>query len=321
MKKSVFSDTDLYDKSTKVVNLQLQRFLKLETKGVLQELSSYALFEGTPKRIRPFLVFLSSLAVNGKPSVAYSGMTAIELLHCASLVHDDIADQSDFRRGKKTLFKKYGLSSAIVIGDFLFLQAVMILDSLSHELKAKRFLKKLITNISSGQIQDFRLEGKDVNLSEYLEMSYGKTASLCEYACFLGAYLSGATQKECTALSLYGKNLGIAFQIQNDLDNIFSGNGEDFITNKKTYVTIQLAKLNKTIYQLLVEKYKNSKSLSRKDLAECKNLLIRAGVVVSAQDEIRRYVGLAILQLSTLKETAAKRYLKNLPGYLFVLDK
>lgn len=170
------------------------------------------------KRLRPLLVILCGKAVNPKntASLIKAGM-AVELIHMASLVHDDIIDQSYYRRGKPTLNSSWGEKQAVLAGDFLFAQAFDLLaaQELSPVLK---IMVKTISDMCIGEIDQLN-QAYNPNLTErdYFTRIEKKTAKLLSSSCLAGALIAGANQETLRSLEIYGMNLGYAFQITDDL--------------------------------------------------------------------------------------------------------
>ena len=203
------------------------------------------------KRIRPLLVILSAMAIGGRKDDAYQAAAAVELLHNFTLVHDDIMDRDDTRRGKATVHKKWNISTAILAGDGLMGFAFQkLLQSPKGPIRkmAKRFTDAMII-ICEGQGLDKEFEKKEtVTLDEYLNMIYRKTASLIELSCELGGYSAAGRAAQVKLLANFGRSLGMAFQIQDDLLDITAEEellgknvGSDLLMHKQTILTILLS--------------------------------------------------------------------------------
>ena len=224
------------------------------------------------KRIRPLLVILSAMSLNGRKEDAYNAAAAVELLHNFTLVHDDIMDKDDTRRGKPTVHKKWNISTAILAGDGLMGFAFQkLLQSQKGPIRkmAKRFTDAMII-ICEGQGLDKEFEKKEsVSLDEYLNMIYRKTASLIELSCELGGYVGGGNAEQVKLLARFGHSLGMAFQIQDDLLDIIAEEemlgknvGSDLLMHKQTILTILLAqKINiKNIFNMDLSSFKTALS-------------------------------------------------------------
>lgn len=200
------------------------------------------------KGIRPLLVLLTAEALGGTWNQALSGACAVELLHNFSLIHDDIEDQSDTRRGRPTLWKKWGIAQAINTGDAMFsLAGIGLLglsESLSPEaaLKAGRVFHQTCLRLTQGQHQDIAFEDRQkINLEEYWQMVAGKTAALIALSTELGAICAGAPADRQNSLRDFGHFLGLAYQVQDDIlgiwgkkEQIGKSTSGDLISGKKT---------------------------------------------------------------------------------------
>ena len=176
----------------------------------------------TGKRIRPALTLLASGFNDHNEAISEKMAVAVELLHLATLIHDDTVDDSDLRRGKATISSLWGRNIAVLLGDYLFATSAMHVCDTNHVYVIRRF-SETITELSKGEL--FELASScdwTQDRDAYYERIYNKTASLFTVACESGAILSGASAAQVTALKGYGYNLGIAFQIVDDILD-FSG--------------------------------------------------------------------------------------------------
>jgi len=216
------------------------------------------------KRIRPVIVLMASELFNDDINIAIDVALAIETFHNFTLVHDDIMDNAPLRRGAQTVHEKWGNNNAILSGD------VMMVESNKHLSKvAIHVLKPVLDtfnttaqSVCEGQQLDMEFEQRsDVSISEYLEMIRLKTAVLLGGAMKLGAIVGGASEHNASLLYNFGENLGVAFQLQDDILDVY-GNpekfgkqvGGDIIANKKTFLhlkALNLAQSDETA--LLVE--------------------------------------------------------------------
>ncbi len=203
--------------------------------------------EATGKRIRPLLVLLTSAACNGVDSNneanstpdwlrAVSGAAALELIHNFSLVHDDIQDNSDKRRGRQTVWVKWGAPMAINAGDALFVIANQaIADLIDHYppeivVKAAKILNDNCLDLTRGQFLDMSYEERfDLSIDDYLPMVGGKTSALLSACTHIGALLGHSSEAEQESYRLFGYHLGLAFQIQDDILGIW---GDEAVTGK-----------------------------------------------------------------------------------------
>lgn len=226
------------------------------------------------KKIRPLFTVLSGLAVGGKIENLVNPAAAVELLHNFSLVHDDIMDDDDTRRGKETVHVKWDIATAILTGDGLLglaYRKLLTTPNLKNTDTALLFTDAML-EICEGQALDKTFEESGwVAEEEYLAMICKKTATLIQLSCHLGAIAGEGSSNEIKALSNFGYEVGMGFQIQDDLLDIIADErklgkrvGSDLAMNKKTIVTIRLAeKLGKPVgkiesvdeFRKLVKKY------------------------------------------------------------------
>ena len=198
------------------------------------------------KRLRPFLTLLCHAGFESDLEHALPGAVAVELLHNFTLIHDDIEDNSPLRHNRPTLWKKWGLAQAINAGDALFSIAQTAILSLEEtcgsevSLKAAKQMNKVCLHLIRGQYLDIAFEtAPDVTVETYLDMVEGKTAALIAFAASLGGLTSKQDFSVLEGLSDYGKMLGLAFQIQDDLLDIW---GDPNITGKSAASDLQTHK-------------------------------------------------------------------------------
>jgi geranylgeranyl diphosphate synthase, type II len=301
----------LYERERlKIEELLINAFNKRKPAS-LYEPVKYILHSGG-KRLRPLLVLLSAKAVGGKYNQVYNAAVAVELLHNFTLVHDDIMDNADMRRGRLTLHKKYDDSTAILAGDSLLAVAYEFLlkdcNGKTNEVTSA-FTKSLI-EVCEGQSLDKDFEtAQKVSISDYKIMIMKKTAALSEMCCKIGALLGGGTDNEIKAVSAFGKNIGIAFQVQDDLLDITGEEkefgkktGGDLIEGKKTFLFINaLSKARGDDKKKLLNVIKN-KGISPDEVKDYKLLYEKLKVIDDAKKEIKYYTNKALHQLKVLKK-------------------
>jgi len=194
--------------------------------------------EARGKRIRPLLVLLTTASAGGKWEDALPAAAAVELIHNFSLVHDDIQDASDLRRGRTTVWKKWDMPQAINVGDVLFILAhLATLDTrikypAEIALQAGQIVQEACLGLSSGQFLDISYEKRaNLTIEDYWPMVSGKTAALLAGCTRVGALLGGADQPAQDAYRNFGHFLGLAFQVQDDFLGIW---GDSALTGKST---------------------------------------------------------------------------------------
>ena len=313
------------DRERKKIEIKLFESLDKREPQSLYKPASYIINEGG-KRLRPLLVLLSVKAVGGKLLKAYNAAAAVELLHNFTLVHDDIMDNADKRRNLLTLHKKYDLSTAILAGDSLLSVAYEYLlkdCNGNSKIILKEFTKGLI-EVCEGQSLDKDYEiRKTVSIEEYILMIKKKTAAMMEMCCSIGAILGGGSKKEINALAGFGKNIGIAFQIHDDLLDI-TGNENDFgkfvggdlVEGKKTFLFIKALEKAKGKERQLLLKVIEEKGIKHEEIQTYKDLYIKLDVLNDASEEIKRYTQKALNSIKILKEENFRRWFNRLADSL-----
>ncbi len=197
---------------------------------------------GGGKAVRPALATVSAQAAGAPAQVGIPGAVAVELVHNFSLMHDDVMDGDTERRHRPTVWALWGTASAILTGDALLaLAQEVLLDSASpHRVRAARLLAEATRHLIRGQVQDVAFERRDdVTLVECLDMVSGKTGALLSASAAIGAVLAGAPAQVVDALSTFGAQLGIAFQLVDDLLGIW---GDPATTGKPVFSDLRSRK-------------------------------------------------------------------------------
>jgi len=206
---------DKYSEYIKKINNALDSELNLYSESEFKEPLKYALYGG--KRIRPIILLLSSECAGKIDDNTLAAACAIEFLHTESVIHDDIIDNETLRRQKDPFYIKYGYNTSVLTGDFV----LGLILNIASRINNPRVTKNLATTammMSEGEIIEGRLEtSEDVTFDDYIKVIEYKTAIAFETASRLGAIISGGTENEIEALADYGKNIGIAYQIRDDL--------------------------------------------------------------------------------------------------------
>ena len=204
-----------YSEYIKKINSVLDSELELYAESEFKEPLKYALDGG--KRIRPIILLLASECVGQIDDNTLAAACAIEFLHTESVIHDDIIDNETLRRQKDPFHIKYGYNTSVLTGDFV----LGLILSIASRINNPRVTKNLATTammMSEGEVIESRLEtSEDITFDDYLKVIEYKTATAFETASRLGAIISGGTDVEIESLADYGKNIGIAYQIRDDL--------------------------------------------------------------------------------------------------------
>lgn len=243
---------DVLKKYSTGVDQEIEKALDTIDPEKLHDASKHLIKAGG-KKIRPALVLLTAEAVGGNIEGAYKAAAAVELIHTFSLIHDDIMDADEMRRGKPAVHTLWGEPMGILAGDILFSLAFeLVANTHSEDIPSDRVIKALNTGVDAcikiceGQAFDMEFEGKfDVKESDYLSMIYKKTAALIAAATETGAILGGGSDEQIEALAEYGKLIGMAFQIQDDYLDVVSDEaelgkpvGSDIVEGKMTLMVV-----------------------------------------------------------------------------------
>jgi geranylgeranyl diphosphate synthase type I len=221
------------------------------------------------KRLRPILCLLSCQATGGNPNQAVPAAAAIELVHNFSLVHDDIEDKSHLRRSRSTVWKVWGMPQAINAGDGLFVLAHLVMHRLADRgvppqrvLTAFEIFDEACLALTEGQYLDLSFEARlDVDVDQYLSMIRGKTAALFSASAQLGALIAGSDPESIARYRRFGENLGLAFQIVDDILGIW---GDPHLMGKPAADDIQQRKKTLPIVRALEQEQKTKNRGLRK---------------------------------------------------------
>ncbi len=316
---TIKSYRSLYTKQRKIVELRIKKVFANREPRSLYGPSAY-LLESGGKRLRPLLVLLSAKAVGAKFSQAYNAAVAVELLHNFTLVHDDIMDNADKRRGRFTLHKKYDINTAILAGDGLLSIAYEYLleDCNGNTREILSAFTRGLVEVCEGQSLDKDFETRNkVTMKEYLEMIQKKTAAMAEMCCSIGAQIGNGSKSEINALRSYGRNIGIAFQIQDDLLDIIADEAEfgkviggDLIEGKKTFLFIKAFERAKGEDRRALFEVILNKGIKKHQVEEYKQLYQRLGVLDEAKNSIFHYTNVAINSLKKLSKTEDREIFK-----------
>jgi geranylgeranyl pyrophosphate synthase len=263
---------------------------------------------GGGKRVRPMITLLAYRALGGKTVEDIVDIaTAIELIHTATLLHDDIIDGAETRRGKESAYKKFGLKSTLVAGDFLFIKAFEFAGKFDETVV--QWTADACTRLTEGEIlQGFFNRNTDVTVADYLEIVKRKTASLFQTGAKIGVYLAGANPALVEQMDQYGLNLGIAFQI---IDDVLDVIGHEELLGKPT--GIDLRDGNPSLPIILA---KNAKQRTVTEAFECSHPTDQK--IRQAIDAIGR--GTVIDEAKALSRSYAEKALgpiKKLPPSLY----
>jgi octaprenyl-diphosphate synthase len=278
------------------------------------------------KRLRPLLT-LASARLCGYPPPAggtrhVSLAACVEFIHTATLLHDDVVDESTLRRGLASANAVFGNKASVLVGDFLFARAfeLMVEDG---SLRVLGILSRAAATIAEGEVLQLVTQN-DLSTSEdrYLEVVRGKTAALFEAACQVGAVVAERPVDEEAALARYGLNLGIAFQLVDDAldyaaDQARLGKtiGDDFREGKITLPVLVAYERGNTAERGFWSRTIESGQQNEADLPRALNLIAAAGAIEATLDRAAEFAALAQVALSAFPDTTLRRALRDVAEY------
>ncbi len=280
------------------------------------------LLDAGGKRLRPSAMLLAAEAAGGMAENVLPAAVAIELIHNFTLVHDDIMDEADIRRGISTVHKIWGVPKAIIAGDALFSKAIDVLSCAkgepSHIIESIKLLSTTCVDVCEGQWMDMNFQGrKDVTEEEYLSMVEKKTAVLFAAALKIGAILSGANRDVSQALWDFGRLAGTGFQIYDDVIDLITpeeilgkAQGGDIIEGKSTLIVIHALSKGVAIDAL------GKCNASRSEVSSSITALIESGSIDYAMNKAISFVDEGKSALGILPDSNSKNILIGLADYM-----
>jgi len=308
----------------KEINEAIEAYLQNgEPRKLYQAMQHLPLAGG--KRLRPILAIISCEAVGGDGKKAIPFGVALELIHTFTLVHDDIMDRDEERRGIPSVHKKFGEATAILAGDALFAKAFEVASEVKENVSI--LVKNIATmarEICEGQQMDMSFEEmEEVSEESFLKMIEKKTAKMFEHAAYGGAIIGGGSDEETLALRSYGRNLGMAFQIWDDCLDVIGKKigkpvGSDIREGKKTLMFIHA---QKTPYKEKLAKLYGKKDATKEEINSVIEIFKEAGSLDYAKNKAFAFVNEAKKCLDKLKESNAKEELMKLADFAVKREK
>ena len=273
------------------------------------------------KQMRPMFVFLSAEIAGGINEVSYRAASLIELLHTATLVHDDVVDNSMKRRDFFSLNALWKNKIAVLVGDYLLSKGLLL--SIEHgDYKILEITSRAVKEMSEGELLQMEKARKlDINEAIYFEIIRAKTASLLSAACAAGAYSATADAVETERFRLFGEKVGIAFQIKDDLfdygqDNIGKPTGIDIKEKKMTLPLIYaLQHADTGLKRKIIYTVKNNSSDKAK-VNEVIQHVQQSGGIAYAEEKMKQYKEEALEILHTYPDTPARQAMEELVNYV-----
>lgn len=294
-----------------VINLMSEQLASCPYKSGVDKLLNY-IAGRTGKMLRPALVLLAGKCCGKITDEHLQAAAIFEIIHNATLVHDDVVDQSQIRRGRESVNHLYGNESAVLLGDFLLSKVFKMCAELKPPV-AKEIASAAAITCEGELNQNLQKHNWQMSESEYIEIIADKTAALFRSCCKLGAFLAGTDEKITQNLSDFGLNTGIAFQIVDDLldisgdkKEIGKNNGNDFETAKPTLPLIHFlssaSKKEKSELLALLDSDTPASSIA----AEINQKLKKFGSLAYAKEQAQRLISEAIENLDPLPQNQAK---------------
>lgn len=304
----------------KQISQRIENILNKKEPVSLYEPMRYALAAGG-KQIRPVLLLLANEAVGGQTVDALNAAAAVELVHNFTLVHDDIMDNDDLRRGRETVHKHWDENVAILSGDGLLVLAYQALN-LTTTNNFQRIMTTFsngILEVCEGQALDKEFENRDlVSIDEYFTMIEKKTAALISMSCKIGALLGTNNENYILAIEKYGHLLGRAFQIQDDLLDVIADEqilgknvGSDLQENKKTFLILHALQNAHGADREFLKKISGQKNISPQNVDKAIRLFAEMGTIDAARKQVHQELGEAKRALSVIPESPAREYLNQ----------
>ncbi|KAL4181511.1 hypothetical protein AMTRI_Chr12g237690 [Amborella trichopoda] len=304
-----------------ILNRNLQAVVGAENPVLMS--AAEQIFSAGGKRMRPALVFLVSRAtaqMAGLEDVRPQHRRLaeiIEMIHTASLIHDDVLDESDMRRGKETVHQLYGTRVAVLAGDFMFAQSSWCLANLEN-IEVMKLISQVIKDFASGEIkQASSLFNCDCTVEDYLLKSYYKTASLIAASTKAAAIFSGVSESICDQMYNYGKNLGLSFQVVDDILDLTQSTkqlgkpaGSDLAKGNLTAPVLFALNKEPKLRDIIDSEFTEVGSLE-----SAVQLIIECGGIERAQELAREKADLAIQSLWCLPQSMLRSSLEGMANY------
>lgn len=268
------------------------------------------------KRMRPILVLMAHQLFCEDIDLAISPALAIEVFHNFTLLHDDIMDKAPIRRGKKTVHEKWNTNTAILSGDTMLVQSYQLICNVNKDIlkEVLDVFNRTAIQVCEGQQLDMDFETKkDVSISDYLKMVEYKTAVLLAAALQIGGITARASDKQQQYLYNFGKNMGIAFQLKDDLLDVFGDSkdfgkqiGGDILKNKKTYLFLKALELATPIQNADLKRHFSTVEFSEAKVKAVKSIFSDLNLDSLTSDLMKQYHSKAMDNLNSIQSENKK---------------
>ena len=294
--------------------------------AVITEIAEY-LIAGGGKRIRPLLLLLSAKALGSDSNSRIKLGAVVEMLHTATLVHDDIIDEADTRRGRPSSNTTWGNAKCVLAGDWLYMQAFLTALE-ERNFRVLDLLISLTQQMVEGELLQMEKLGHLINEEEYFDLIYRKTAYLFKVSMQLGAAITHADETVDAQLGEYGRNLGLAFQVIDDVLDLTAAEdvlgkpvASDLREGKATLAVIHALERGTGADREAIRKVLADRSFDHVSHQQILEILHRHGSIDYAIDTACAYAEAARLSITELPESEAKRALLWVPGFVTSRDR
>ncbi|WP_407371942.1 polyprenyl synthetase family protein [Carnobacterium sp.] len=277
------------------------------------------------KLVRPaYTLLFSTFGKDHDPNRARAFAAAIEVLHMATLIHDDVIDDSPKRRGQQTIQSKYGKDIAVYAGDYLFTVSFKLITDYSNSMKQMQINTKGMEKILMGEIDQMHLRyNQEITIRNYLTQISGKTAQLFALSCYSGALESGQTERFARNCYYIGSHIGMAFQIKDDIldyTQTTDGFGKPVLEDVKQGIysapLIYAIRKKNAVFKELLEK---KDQLTKEETQKIQQLVIDSGGLDEAKRLAEKYTDKALKRIDQLPDNSEKEMIRNLT--LSLLDR
>ena len=315
------SPVRLIEEDLKTLESSIQKLIATRV-SFIKEIVNYIIKSGG-KRVRPILVILTAKLCGYKNEKHISYAAIIEFIHTATLLHDDVVDNAQTRRGSSTANIVWGNEPSVLVGDFLYSKSFELMaEDGNHEIL--KTISKATTALSEGEILELlKTSDIDTREEEYFEIIGNKTAVLFSAACEIGAILGNIDKEKRLSLKNFGYNLGIAFQLTDDIldyisyDNILGKHvGTDLKEGKVTLPLIHALKSTNEKEKAFIKKVLEKNNVTIKDFERVRNIILKHGGTEYASTIAKQYIDTTKKFLNIFQPSPYKNALLSLADYM-----
>jgi octaprenyl-diphosphate synthase len=305
------------------VNDEIMRRMTSDV-GLITQIAAYLIASGG-KRIRPLLTLACAKALSGNMTRAHGLAASVEFIHSATLLHDDVVDESHERRGKAAANDVFGNQASVLVGDFLFSRAFQLMVA-DNSLDTLRILSDASAIISEGEVMQLQMQGDlETTWEQYIQMIGAKTAALFAAACEVGAVVSDTSPSLQKALHDYGYNLGVAFQIADDILDYAANSsvlgkkvGDDFKEGKISAPVLLAYKDASAEEKAFWQRTISGRAQTDEDLKTAQNLVHKYNLIERGLEFAQSYSLFAQKALVSLPSSPVKELMHDICDYVVI---